>query len=562
MSTFIVETHEGTWRAPGSTRSRRAAAAGRQRRGEHRALRRAVRRRARRPRAGRQQLAVDQLRHRPQRALARTGTSSCSATPRTRRTSRSARAPSSRWRTRSRWRGRCRARRATSGARARGLRGRAPADRREHAARRAGVSLEWFEGIGRYVGQEPAQFAFNLLTRSRRITYDNLRLRDPEFVAGRRGSPTAGLPGGRRCSCRSGCAASSWPTASSSRRWTCTPRSTGPPGDFHLVHLGARALGGAGARDDRDDLRLRRRAGSRPGCGGLYRDDARRRLEADRRLRPRARATARIGAQLGHAGRKGSTKLMWEGIDEPLPDGNWPLIAPSPLPYSPDNQVPREMTRADMDAVRDEFVAAARGAAAARVRPARAAHGPRLPAVLVPLAADQRARRRVRRHARRTAPASRSRCSTPAARCGRRRSRCPCASRRPTGCPAASSADDAVALRADAARARLRHRRRLHRPGLARRAARLRAQLPDAVRRPDPQRGRDPRRSPSARSPATTTSTRSSLAGRADLCALGRAAPLRPALDAARRRRAGLRRSAVACSVSAGFAQTPQRTGR
>ena len=108
----------------------------------------------------------------------------------------------------------------------------------------------------------------------------------------------------------------------------------GTPGDFHLVHLGARARRRRGARDDRDDLRHRRTARITPGCGGLWRDEH---TAAWKRIVDfvHAHSRATIGAQLGHAGRKGSTQLLWEAEDQPLPDGNWPLIAPSPLPYLP-----------------------------------------------------------------------------------------------------------------------------------------------------------------------------------------------------------------------------------
>ena len=116
--------------------------------------------------------------------------------------------------------------------------------------RAAQASLEWFENLGQYVDQDPLQFAFNIMTRSRRVTYDNLRLRDPEFVAAVDAwfAPAAAAAGRarRRCSSRSGWAGWSWPTASSSRRWTCTRRVDGVPNDFHLVHLGSKALGGAG----------------------------------------------------------------------------------------------------------------------------------------------------------------------------------------------------------------------------------------------------------------------------------------------------------------------------
>jgi anthraniloyl-CoA monooxygenase len=138
----------------------------------------------------------------------------------------------------------------------------------------------------------------------------------------------------------------------------------GTPGDFHLVHLGARAIGGAGLVMTEmictsADGRIT------PGCGGLWREEH---TAAWKRIVDfvHAHSGAAIGAQIGHAGRKGSTCLLWEGDHLPLQEGNWPLIAPSPLPYFPDiSQVPREMTRADMDAVRDEFVAATRRADAA-----------------------------------------------------------------------------------------------------------------------------------------------------------------------------------------------------
>ena len=212
-------------RAPGSTRPRGAVPPGRERRGEHRVLPRAVRRHP----AGHKLVANNSqwLNFTTVRNAhwSRTTTSCCSATRRTPRTSRSARGRSWRWRTRSRWPGRSGARRRRPGG-ARGLRGRAPADRGEHAARRPG---EPRVVRGDRALRRPArpQFAFNLLTRSRRITYDNLRLRDAGFVdvdelfRGRDGPARA-----RRCSRRSGCAAWSCPTGSSSRRWTCTPRST------------------------------------------------------------------------------------------------------------------------------------------------------------------------------------------------------------------------------------------------------------------------------------------------------------------------------------------------
>jgi anthraniloyl-CoA monooxygenase len=160
----------------------------------------------------------------------------------------------------------------------------------------------------------------------------------------------------------------------------------GMPSDLHLVHLGARALGGAGLVMT-EMICVSDIGRISPGCAGMYRDEH---VEAWRRIVSFAHeyGGCAIGAQLGHSGRKGSTKLMWEGIDEPLPDGNWPVIAPSAIPYGPRNQAPRAMTRAAMDLVRDQFVAAARGAIEAGfdLLELHMAHGYLLSSFLSPLA--------------------------------------------------------------------------------------------------------------------------------------------------------------------------------
>jgi anthraniloyl-CoA monooxygenase len=229
--------------------------------------------------------------------------------------------------------------------------------------RAAQASLEWFEGISRYVGQDPCIFAFNLVTRSRRITHDNLRVRDAAFVArveevfcaahqasdnGRaRTPPPMFLPFRLR-------------DLELPNRVIVSPMDMysavdGAVGDFHLVHLGTRAEGGA-ALVMTEMICVSAEGRITPGCGGLYRDDH---IAGWKRIVDfvHTHGTARIGAQIGHSGRKGSTKLMWEGIDEPLPEGGWDVMAPSPLPYFPHSPVPREMTRADMDAVKADFVA-------------------------------------------------------------------------------------------------------------------------------------------------------------------------------------------------------------
>jgi anthraniloyl-CoA monooxygenase len=230
--------------------------------------------------------------------------------------------------------------------------------------RAAQASLEWFENLGRYVHQEPEQFAFNLLTRSRRVTLDNLRLRDPEFVSTVEAAFSAG----------SGVAEGTPPMFHPYRlralelrnRVIVSPMDMysavdGVPSDFHLVHLGSKALGGAGLV--MTEMACVSAAGRiTPGCAGLWTDEQE---AAWARVVGFVHGSsgAAIGLQLGHSGRKGSTKLMWEGIDEPLAEGNWEVCGPSALAYSAANQVPRELTRADMDQIRDQFVAAAvRGA--------------------------------------------------------------------------------------------------------------------------------------------------------------------------------------------------------
>lgn len=224
--------------------------------------------------------------------------------------------------------------------------------------RAAQASLEWFERIGQYMDQDPTQFAFNLLTRSRRITQENLRLRDPEFAdAVDRGfaesqgisevAPAMFQP------FRIG-------QLELKNRIVVSPMdmysaTDGIPGDFHKVHLGSKALGGAGLV--MTEMICVSEAGRiTPGCSGLYTDGQR---DSWKEIVDfvHDRSTAKIGAQLGHSGRKGSTKLMWEGIDQPLESGNWTAVGPSALPYSPENQTPVELDRAGMDAIKAEFVA-------------------------------------------------------------------------------------------------------------------------------------------------------------------------------------------------------------
>ena len=212
----------------------------------------------------------------------------------------------------------------------------------------------------------------------------------------------------------------------------------GVPGDFHLVHYGSRAIGGAGLIFTEMTC-VGRDARITPGCTGLWNDEQE---AAWRRIVDfvHANSAAKICLQLGHAGRKGATKLMWDGMDRPLEQGGWDVLSASPIPYFPDSQVPREMDRAAMDAVKAAFVASARARRALRLRHAGAALRPRLSAGEFYFAAHQPA------HATPTAARSpiacafRWRCSRRCGRRGRRTSRCRCASPPPTGPRAASPA--------------------------------------------------------------------------------------------------------------------------
>jgi anthraniloyl-CoA monooxygenase len=249
----------------------------------------------------------------------------------------------------------------------------------ESLQRAAQVSLEWFETTERYYESargplEPIQFAMSLLTRSLRVTHENLRVRDPAFVA--RVDRWLAAEAARQ----SGVAVPAGPAPPPmftpfrlrelvlSNRVVVSPMcqysaEDGTPNEWHLVHLGSRAAGGA-ALVVAEMTDVSREGRISPGCTGMYKPEHvpawRRIVEFVHRHTP-----ARIALQLAHAGRKGSTRRLWEGGDEPLPDGNWPLISASPIPYLAHSQVPREMDRRDMDLVREQFVRAAEMAEAA-----------------------------------------------------------------------------------------------------------------------------------------------------------------------------------------------------
>lgn len=258
----------------------------------------------------------------------------------------------------------------------------------ESTQRAAQASMEWFESIGQYRGQDPVQFAFNLLTRSRRITQENLRMRDPEFA--HRVEEHFATSQGLEQVAPAMFQPHSIGELELKNRIVVSPMDMysaeeGVPTDFHLVHLGSKALGGAGLVMT-EMVCVSPEGRITPGCSGLYTDEQ---TQAWSRVSAfvHRRSGAKLGVQLGHSGRKGSTRLMWEGIDQPLPEGNWETLAPSALPYSPENTAPREIDRAGMETVIADFVAATRRAAYAGfdLLEVHAAHGYLLSGFLSPV---------------------------------------------------------------------------------------------------------------------------------------------------------------------------------
>ncbi|HTG31633.1 MAG TPA: bifunctional salicylyl-CoA 5-hydroxylase/oxidoreductase [Thermoanaerobaculia bacterium] len=240
--------------------------------------------------------------------------------------------------------------------------------RLQNAARN---SMEWFENVRRYARLDPEQFAYSLLTRSQRVSHENLRLRDSKYLEGverwfasrasRKELPQAP-------EALSKITPPPMFTPFTLRGMTVENRvvvspmdmysaEDGTPGDFHLVHLGARALGGAGLIVTEMTC-VSPEARITLGCTGMYRQEHREAWQRVTRF-VHQRSRSKICLQLGHSGGKGSTRLMWEGENEPLDADGWPIVAASPLPFKPGMRIPREMTRADMDPVRDDFVRAA-----------------------------------------------------------------------------------------------------------------------------------------------------------------------------------------------------------
>lgn len=224
-------------------------------------------------------------------------------------------------------------------------------------------SLEWFEDIARYLNLDPVQFNYSLLTRSQRISHENLRLRDAAWLAGaeRWFQQQAGSTGN----------AARAPMFAPFRlrdmelanRVVVSPMAQykaidGCPTDWHFAHYAERAKGGA-AMVTIEMTCVSPEGRITPGCPGFYAPEHE---TAWKRLVDfvHAETEAKICAQIGHAGAKGSTQVGWEDADAPLPSGNWPLMAASAVAWSEANAVPKAMDRADMDMVRDQFVASAR----------------------------------------------------------------------------------------------------------------------------------------------------------------------------------------------------------
>ncbi len=252
-------------------------------------------------------------------------------------------------------------------------------------------STEWFETLDRYLHFEPLQFAYSLLTRSQRISHENLRLRDREWLEGvERWFWKRATDGRSNKTAPPMFAPFKMREMTVENRITVSPMAMysavdGTPNDFHFVHYGERAMGGAGLVFTEMTC-VSPEGRISPGCTGMWNDEH---VAAWKRIVDfvHASSKAKICFQLGHSGSKGSTRLGWEGNDVPLDEGNWPVMSASDVPWSPVNQKPRPMTRADMDVVRDQFVAAVRMGLEAGfdMIELHAAHGYLLSSFLTPL---------------------------------------------------------------------------------------------------------------------------------------------------------------------------------
>ncbi len=252
-------------------------------------------------------------------------------------------------------------------------------------------SLEWFEEVERYLDLDPVQFNYSLLTRSQRISHENLRLRDATWLEGAEGwfQEQAGANDNNRRRAPM-FAPYRLRDMTLKNRIVVSPMAQykavdGCPTDWHLVHYGERAKGGAGLVYVEMTC-VSPEGRITPGCPGLYTDEQ---TVAWKRVTDfvHGETDAKICIQLGHSGPKGSTQVGWEEMDAPLKDGNWPLLGASEVAWSNRNQIPKAMTRADMDLVRDQFVASARRAEEAGfdMLEIHCAHGYLLSSFITPL---------------------------------------------------------------------------------------------------------------------------------------------------------------------------------
>ena len=272
----------------------------------------------------------------------------------------------------------------------------------ESLQRAAQASLEWFEATERYMGLEPVQLVFTLLTRSLRITHEDLRVRDPAFLervdrwvaehaeeqSGGRGAHAIPPPPPMFTPYRLRDLVIPNRVVVSPMCQYCA--DDGTVGDWHVQHLGSRAVGGAGmVYAEMTDVSPEARIIL--GCAGLYKPEH---VDAWKRVVDfvHGHSPAKMAIQLGHAGRKGSTKPLWEGDSEPLEEGNWPVLSASPIPYFPDRSQspPRDDARGHGRGRRG-LRAGDRVRGGGRLRPPRDPHGARVPARVVHLPAHQRA---------------------------------------------------------------------------------------------------------------------------------------------------------------------------
>jgi len=225
-------------------------------------------------------------------------------------------------------------------------------------------SLEWFEEVERYLDMPAPQFAYSLLTRSQRISHENLRLRDPKWL--RSAEDWFQMQAGGKPGRAPMFAPFTLRDMHLINRVVVSPMAQykavdGCPTDWHFTHYAERAKGGAGLVYIEMTC-VSPEGRITPGCPGLYAPEHE---AAWSRLVNfvHAETQAKLCMQIGHSGRKGSTQLGWETMDAPLAEGNWETVSASPIPWSPKNATPREISRAEMDTVRDEFVASTEMAA-------------------------------------------------------------------------------------------------------------------------------------------------------------------------------------------------------